>query len=152
LSRSQVAKRLGVSIGTVRNLEKAGHLRPSKANGVNLFDPKEVAALRGARDREHPGRALRRDGEGEIAARCFDLFAEGKSVRDVVRELRLTPATARALRREYIAGDVDPRPPPSEEDDDALEADERRWRADQDRVFTAWEKAMRAGWRRARRG
>src|SRR5215831_3722342 len=45
LTRSQVAERLGVSVGTVRNLERAGELKPTRENGVNLFDPRDRSPI-----------------------------------------------------------------------------------------------------------
>jgi hypothetical protein len=107
LTRAGVAKLLGVSIGTVRNLEKEGALRTTKDGSVNLFDPKEVAKLKATRDRAGARRAAPLS-EGEIAAACFERFRQGVGVVDIVIELKIPPAKVRELLRQFFAGDVDP--------------------------------------------
>jgi transcriptional regulator with XRE-family HTH domain len=152
LSRARVAEQLGVSIGTVRNMEKDGRLHPTMEDGVNLFDPQEIAALKAERERDGSAAAPATSrSEGEIAAACFNLFKEGHTVVDVVQELKLPPSMVRAMLREYLADDADPprRPtPPPPENLKEQEAEERRWRVEMDREYGAWEKDLKEKWRR----
>jgi hypothetical protein len=108
LSRAGVAK-LDVSIGTARNMEKDGRLHPTLQDGINVFDSQEVATLKTEREREGavsspPTSAS----EGEIAAACFSRFAQGKTVVEVVQDLKLPPGKVRGLLREFLADDLEP--------------------------------------------
>lgn len=45
LQRGETARRIGVSIATVRRLEKSGELHPVVEHGMHLFDPAEVGRV-----------------------------------------------------------------------------------------------------------
>lgn len=77
LTRAQTARRIGVSIGTVRRMEGA-ELHPIVINGKHCFHPAEVERYRRLTD-------------GQIAARAFQMFNEGRGVIDVVIELEQPP-------------------------------------------------------------
>jgi hypothetical protein len=56
-----------------------------------LAEPKQIADLCAASERERPTHGAKRETEAEVAGKCFDMFAEGRSVREIVRRLRLSP-------------------------------------------------------------
>jgi len=97
MTRKQVADRLGVAETSVRRLEGA-HLHPIRHGRLVFFDQAEVEqyAAEGSGRRGHDS--------GDVAARAFELFREGKDFRDVVIELRQTPEKIRHLLREYALG------------------------------------------------
>ncbi len=97
LTRKQVADRLGVAETSVRRLEGA-YLHPIRHGRFVFFDQAEVEqyAAEGGGRRGHDS--------GDVAARAFELFREGKDFRDVVIELRQTPEKIRHLLREYALG------------------------------------------------
>jgi hypothetical protein len=64
-----------------------------------LFDEAEVERC------ATEGGARRRQDSGEVAARAFELFREGRDFRDVVIELRQPPERIRQLLREYALGE-----------------------------------------------
>lgn len=106
LDRKQTADLLGVSIQTVQNMERKDKLHPRQdrrtfPNGsshmVTVYDPKEVANVptvyrQGVRS------------PGEMAARAFEMFDEGKSVRDVVIALRELPQLVDDLKLRWAEG------------------------------------------------
>ena len=88
LTRSKAARRLGVSVTTLRRME-GDLLHPEKGpGGVRLFDVSEVEAafvkVRSARQG-----AIAAD--GEIAAEVFALLDDGLNPVDVVRQLHISP-------------------------------------------------------------
>jgi hypothetical protein len=98
LLRKDVAKRLGMAENSVKRRDGVD-FHPIQRGRFFFYDPVEVeryAAQRG------PGRASVAD--GEIAARAFELFRAGKDFREVVIELRQTPARVRDLFREFALG------------------------------------------------
>jgi hypothetical protein len=100
MTRKQVADRLGVAETSVRRLEGT-YLRPIRQGRFVFFDEAEVERY-AAESGGH-----RRHDSGEVAARAFELFREGKDFRDVVIELRQSPERIRQLLREYaLAGDL----------------------------------------------
>lgn len=88
LTVATVAKRLNLSPQTVRVYVKRGLLHTETVHGVNIFNEAEVAALRAKQLRM--GKNRERWTDGEIAARAFEIFDEGRGVKDVVRELRIS--------------------------------------------------------------
>ena len=95
LTRGEVAKRLNVSIATVRRMEGVT-LHPTKdETGAHRFDPREVATVASTR-------STRATASGEIAARACELFREGKGVTDVVIELRQPFDVVQPLFRAFV--------------------------------------------------
>jgi DNA-binding transcriptional MerR regulator len=104
LTRSKVATRLGVSISTVRSLERQ-HLHPIVEAGVHYFDPVEVEAFAAANSaRKRSGRA---SDAGHIAAAVFRLLDAGRNLREIVEELALEPERVRSLYREWRMPDLE---------------------------------------------
>jgi hypothetical protein len=97
MTRKQVADRLGVAETSVRRLEGT-YLHTIRHGRFVFFDEAEVEhyAAEGGGRRKHDS--------GEVAARAFELFREGKDFREVVIELRQTPERIRQLLREYALG------------------------------------------------
>ena len=91
----------GVSYNTIVNWENAGRLHPQKemrllTNGqhreIKVFNQAELLRL------------IRRrapDDHGEVAARAFELFQEGRAIREVVVALRQTPERIEQLREQW---------------------------------------------------
>lgn len=98
LTRGEVATILRVSIATVRRWQ-GKDLHPRRDDdGMYLFDPQEVQALR-ARRPAPPEPCECRD-PGELAAEAFKLFRDGVDQRDVVIALKRPPQEIEQL---YIA-------------------------------------------------
>jgi len=90
LGRAETARRLGITIRTLRDWETEGRIRfIVDAEGWHWFAPDDVEA---AAVREKP-----------IAARAFTLFREGKSTVDVIIELGVEPSVVRGWREAYEA-------------------------------------------------
>ncbi len=105
LTRSQVAARLGVGLTTVRRLEKTRRLHPKRGKRGFLFRVEDVDRLRATYPRHM--RPIQEATPGEIAARAFELFEQGKGLRDVVISLRQSPEAVRELYRQYaLSGDL----------------------------------------------
>lgn len=111
LTRNQSADLLKVSVNTIANLERKGKLKPQKvyradARGIEhcvaVYDPREVAAL------PHGSGKPTVLSEGELAARCFELFDLGQSVREVVITVRETAERVHKIRESWLdAGGAD---------------------------------------------
>lgn len=94
------------SVTTIANYEREGKLHPqyvyrADSRGIEhrvaVYDPKELTPLR------HPDlRPLAIREPGEVAARSFELFNQGKTLRDVVIELRETPDQVRQLHESWL--------------------------------------------------
>jgi hypothetical protein len=103
LTRKQLAQRIARSYGHVRTLQARGEIRGKRGDdGVWRYDASQVDALLAKRPIKI-GR--RRPGQGEQAARAFELFAQGKRNREVVVALREAPERVRELRREFVEPD-----------------------------------------------
>ena len=98
MTREQGSDFLGVSIQTLRNYERRGRLHPQyvyRRDGygierrVTAYDPEEIKKL------PRGGRTQRLN--GDLAARVFELFNQGRSLRDIVIELRESPNTIKEL-------------------------------------------------------
>jgi hypothetical protein len=101
LTRQQVANRLRVSIATVRRME-GRELHPQKNDkGVWTFDASEVMRLAESRVTK---RKIRKNDEGEIAARVFELFESGCELPEIVYTLRQPPRVIRDLYSEWLVG------------------------------------------------
>ncbi len=106
LTRNESADLLRRSVTTIANYEREGKLHPQYVyrpdsrgieHRVAVYDPKELMPLR------HPDlRPLAIREPGEVAARSFELFNQGKTVRDVVIELRETPDQIRQLHESWL--------------------------------------------------
>jgi hypothetical protein len=146
VTRAAVARMLGVSLGWVRNRE-GEVFHPSRGeDGAWYFDPKEVEAARALVTQ--PARAAappETQGGGELAARLFPLFERRMSFAQIVVETRLPPATVRELFREWRTGfgGAQAAAPSSDDGEDTDDRDDERSAAEDERVFTEWEKEMR---------
>ncbi len=106
LSRNESSDWLGVSSQTLRNYERRGRLHPQyvyreDAHGctrrVTVYDPDELKKLpRTAR------RVIRPREPGAVAAHCFELFSQGKSLKEIVIDLHIVPETVEALREKWL--------------------------------------------------
>ncbi len=98
ITRKQVADRLRVSVATVRRLEGSA-LHPEKnEKGVWTFSAAEVARVAQSRSKK---RRVKREDEGDVAARVFELLEEGFDLNDIVIAVRQPPQTVRALYAEW---------------------------------------------------
>jgi hypothetical protein len=119
LTRADVAARLGVSTSTVRRYE-GDQLHPQKGpDGVNRFDPQEVAALamkllgqkpakpkaKGERNTDKLRTPTRTP--GDIAADVFERLEQRQSLAEIVVGVRVTPELVRELHREWQRGLVE---------------------------------------------
>jgi len=101
LTATEAADLLGVSYNTIVNWENAGRLHAHKqrrllTNGqhreIRVFKEAEVRKfLR----RRHPNE------EDEVAARAFEMFEEGRSIREIVIALRVRPERIERLHDQW---------------------------------------------------
>ena len=119
LTRADVAARLGVSTSTVRRYE-GDMLHPEKGpDGVNRFDPREVATVaitllgqklpkqkpKDARNADKPRTSSRTP--DDIAAEVFERFEQRQSLAEIVIGVRVAPEVVRELFREWQRGLVE---------------------------------------------
>jgi hypothetical protein len=120
LTRSQVARQLGVGVTAVHHMRLRGDLRPTRDTaGVWRYDPADViraAARRGVR-------GLKTD--GDVAAEAFRMFSQGGDLQDIVAALRVTPAEVRRLYKEWQSSLDDPPPTPESDGPGLLDEDPR---------------------------
>lgn len=101
LTRQQVADQLRVSVATVRRME-GRELHPAKNDkGVWTFDASEVTRIVESRLKT---RKIRKNNEGEVAARIFELFEQGYDLSEIVITARQPPRVVRELYSEWIVG------------------------------------------------
>ena len=98
------AEHLGVCVSRLRQLEKKGLLHPLRDRvGIRHYSRIELERLARQRSLSSDNRIKR--GQlgvpGEMAARAFELFDKQWTLPQIVRELRCTPETVRALYVEY---------------------------------------------------
>ena len=118
LTRTETAKRLGVSTSTVRRYE-GDKLRPIRgADGVNRFDVKAVAELATSLLNDNDGKPPRKPRrnpatapahevkrtEGEIAAEVFERLEQRQSLAEIVIGVRVPPDVVRELHRQWQIG------------------------------------------------
>jgi len=120
LTRSQVARQLGVGVTAVHYMRLRGELRPKRdAGGVWRYDPADViraAATRGVRNLHTAG---------DVAAEAFRMFAQGGELADIVSALRITPSEVRRLYKEWKSSLDDPEPAPEPPGAGLLDEDPR---------------------------
>jgi hypothetical protein len=144
LTRTAAARKLGVSVATVRRREGTTLHPITDDKGVRRFDPAEVEVL-GRESAQHDPAPTDAPSEiGELAAQVFPLFARGDSFTDVVIATRLAPATIRALHQEWQLGYGSRPSAPIEDDDSDAEDVTAAERARDERALAEWEKRMRA--------
>lgn len=97
-SRTQAASYLRITVPKLIGLQRKGVADAEKHDGQWWISSAAVEELRAYLQRGTKPRP------GERAARAFELFRDGKSDSDVVIELRITTAQARALRLEEAGG------------------------------------------------
>lgn len=105
LTRNQSTDMLRVSTQTLKNYERQGKLHPIRARredtrghdqSVVVYDPQELSRLpRGL------GRFSARE-TGEIQARCFEMFEQEKSFREIVIAMRETSDTIHELHERWL--------------------------------------------------
>jgi hypothetical protein len=107
LSRNEASDLLGVSTVTLLNYERKGILHPQQArrpdrrgieHSLIVYDPQELAKV------PRSGRVnyiTPRD-PGEIAARCFELFDRGSTLREAVIDQREHPDKIRDLHDKWL--------------------------------------------------
>jgi hypothetical protein len=88
LTRGQAARRMGVSIATVRRMEGA-ELQPILVGGKHCFPIEDVDRNRKATD-------------GDLAAQVFRMFNEDKTQVEVVIALKESPDRIRKLFHDWI--------------------------------------------------
>jgi hypothetical protein len=107
LTRTDAAQLLGTSIAAVRRLEGI-KLFPENIAGLDRFRPSEIAAiLRSSPSLSKPvppkpQQSSRRRTPGEQAASVFACFAKGKSLREIVTTLHVSPERVRTLYHHWL--------------------------------------------------
>lgn len=110
ISRSEAARKLKVTEGRLRQLEKKGKLVPIKASEVDyppkkgargeikwVYDERQVDTLVGK-----TGADVRFAREHRSDAVVFDMLTDGADAVDIVRRLRLDLPTVQRLRESYV--------------------------------------------------
>lgn len=98
LTRAEAARILEVSVSTLRRLERSALPPVVDENGVHLQSEERVLEYKLQRNRTTgSSRGL----DGTLAAAAFEHFDRGSGAADVVKVLRLDPALARELLREW---------------------------------------------------
>jgi hypothetical protein len=109
LTRNEASDLLKCSPQTLKNYEDRGFLHPLRAERSDggggsrimiVYSPKELAALPRRNAGGQP-RILMRE-PGELAARAFELFRDGRCLDEIVVELRETPERIRQLHEEWL--------------------------------------------------
>ena len=106
LTRSQVARQLGLGVTQVHRMRLRGEFHPKRdAAGAWRYDPAEVLRVAGAR-----AVAVQRT-SGQVAAEAFHMFDHGGELKDIVMALQVPPEEVRRLYREWQSSLDDPPPP-----------------------------------------
>ena len=109
MTRHEASDMLSVSAQTLANYARRGRLHPQYAyrrdrhnieRRVVVYDPLELKNLRTYRPHIHNAVAPR--DPGEVGARAFELFREGRAREAVVVELRLAPEAVDALYDRWL--------------------------------------------------
>jgi DNA-binding transcriptional MerR regulator len=103
LNRQQAALLMDVAYTTLLALEKKGLLHPQQVRGpsgrmIYVYDPDELIA------RVPRRKIVANNQPGEKVARAYELFELGKSINDIVVEMRETAAQVREWREEWLDG------------------------------------------------
>lgn len=107
ITRNKAADLMRVSVTTIANYERRGKLHPRYAyradsrgveHYVAVYNPEELFK---EIPRGHERPATNRD-PGETAARAFEHFDQGLTVRQIVIELRETPDRVHELRESWL--------------------------------------------------
>jgi hypothetical protein len=98
LTRSEVARRLGVSLTTLRRMEGKTLHPVTGPGGVRFFDETEVEAVQVTyrRVRARSEQRLEHD-DGAAAAEAFELFDQGMHPIEVVKRMQVAPERVIAL-------------------------------------------------------
>jgi DNA-binding transcriptional MerR regulator len=106
LTRTQVARQLGVSITTVHRLRQKGYLHPQQdVDGIQRYDLFEVVRVGGIRGLTH------KRTEGETTSLAFQMFERGSELAEVVITLQLSTDEVRQLYRDFNTSLYEPAPP-----------------------------------------
>jgi hypothetical protein len=99
LTRAEVARRLGVSVTTLRRMEGTKLHPTRRSDGVHVFDETEVESVlvtyRRVRSRTT---RIGTEVDGAIAAQAFECFDQRVPVAEVVKRLEIAPERAAALQ------------------------------------------------------
>jgi excisionase family DNA binding protein len=132
LTVSEAAKRLGVGPSRIAQLVKAGRLpvaarQPPGRGGIEpqLFRRSDVDAYAVTRTAAPVAFQSKRRQEARAAVRAFELFAEGRSLAEVCRELEEPPNVVRRLYAEWLTP-LGAAPPKRPEDAEAEKDREHR--------------------------
>lgn len=110
LTRKQVADRLGLSVSSVRRLEREGVLTLAIGQGgVRLFSTEHVEVVRAQRERNKEPEGLPTVSaaqtlaptDGALAALAFAHFDQGEAPIQVVQALELPPDRVKQLYSEW---------------------------------------------------
>ena len=107
LTRTDAAHMLGTSVAAVRRLEGI-KLFPETIAGIDRFRPSEIAAIMKSSFPlskpvpPEPQQPPRRLTSGEQAASVFACFAKGKSLREIVTKLHVSPERVRTLYHHWL--------------------------------------------------
>ena len=108
MSRYEASDRLSCSLQTLANYERKGLLHPLRAYRPDgrgrehlmlVYNPEELNKLANRLNRP----AIAERHSGEVTARAFELFDQGRPEREVIRTLRLTVDEARELHEKWDA-------------------------------------------------
>lgn len=106
LTRNECADLMSVSTQTLKNYEQRGLLHPLQVprkdsrnheQMVVIYDPKELVRLPRGLGKPFATREV-----GELNARAYELFAQGKAVWEIVIELRETSEKIRDLYEKWL--------------------------------------------------
>src|SRR5437868_5505797 len=99
LTRAEVARRLGVSVTTLRRMEGTKLHPMRRSDGVHMFDATEVeAAVVTYRQVRSRSARTSTEADGALAAQAFECFDQRVPVSDVVKRLQIAPERAAALQ------------------------------------------------------
>lgn len=107
LTRTDAAQLLGTSVAAVRRLE-GNKLFPETIAGIDRFRPSEIAAVLKSQPSlskplpPEPQQSSRRLTPGEQAAAVFACFTKGKSLREIVTKLHVSPERVRTLYHHWL--------------------------------------------------
>ncbi len=102
LTRTSVARLLGISERRVRQLRDQGKLHPTtNREGVHFYERSEIMKLAAARANSSDPRLRKKGVPVILAARVFEMFDNGATLSQIVQDTQQTPDVVRALYVEY---------------------------------------------------